>query len=315
MVWALPVKGCCRADAIWAHGCSSLCIMISVMYMNKQKIAVLSIIVMVFLMGAAVFFYPTISDYINRKHSSKAIIEYNEKVEQLDKNQIEKELEDAREYNKDLYEHTVVLTDPFDPNAFPITDEQYEEVLNLDEVMAYVEIQCIDVYLPIYHGTDEKTLAKGVGHLENTSLPVGGVDTHPVLSAHCGLPNARLFTDLCNVHEGNIFKIHVLGETLTYRVYDIEITEPDISSTLYVTEGKDLATLITCTPYGENTHRLLVHGERINESEAEEAAKEEPKADTTMTWEDWSQIAAAALTVIFIISLTILLVKTRKKRR
>ena len=194
-----------------------------------------------------------------------------------------------------------MLTDPFDPDAYPITDGEYTELLALDDVMAYIEIPAIDVYLPIYHGTSEKTLLIGVGHLENTSLPAGGESTHAVLSAHCGLPSARLFTDLNLLKEGNLFRIHVLDETLTYQVYEIETVNPDDSSSLFIREGEDIVTLITCTPYGKNTHRLLVHGKRIEETE--ETHIEEPKIEKKMTWEDYTKIAAIAITVIFVLLL------------
>ncbi|MGN1080797.1 MAG: class C sortase, partial [Acutalibacteraceae bacterium] len=163
------------------------------------------------------------------------------------------------------------------------------------------EIPSIDVYLPVYHGTKEETLLIGVGHLENTSLPAGGESTHAVLSAHCGLPSARLFTDLHLLKEGSLFRIHVLDETLTYQVYDIETVDPDDSSSLLIKEGEDLVTLITCTPYGKNTHRLLVHGKRIEEEQAKNI--EEPEIEKNLTWEDYTSIAAIAITAVFVILL------------
>lgn len=194
-----------------------------------------------------------------------------------------------------------MLTDPFDPDAYPITDGEYTELLALDDVMAYIEIPSIDVYLPIYHGTDEATLQIGAGHLENTSLPIGGESTHAVISAHCGLPSARLFTDLNLLKEGSLFRIYVLGETLTYQVYDIQIVDPDDSTSLFIRENEDIVTLITCTPYGKNTHRLLVHGRRIEESEVVNI--EEPKIEKKLTWEDYAMIAAIAITALFILIL------------
>ena len=232
------------------------------------------LIIFVFLVGGAVFLYPTVSNYLYQKNSTRAITERTEKISSISPERIAEEKEAVRRYNKSLSENAVVLTDPFDPDAYPITDGEYTELLAFDEVMASIEIPAIDVDLPIYHGTKEETLLKGVGHLENTSLPMGEESTHAVLSAHCGLPSARLFTDLNQLREGNIFRIHVLDETLTYQVYQIETVEPDDSSSLFIQEGKDLVTLITCTPYGKNTHRLLVHGRRIEEKE--DAIIEEP---------------------------------------
>ena len=248
------------------------------------------LIIFVFLVGGAIFLYPTVSNYLYQKNSTRAITERTEKVSSISPERIAEEKEAVRRYNKSLSENAVVLTDPFDPDAYPITDDEYTELLAFDEVMASIEIPAIDVDLPIYHGTKEETLLKGVGHLENTSLPMGGESTHAVLSAHCGLPSARLFTDLNQLREGNIFRIHVLDETLTYQVYQIETVEPDDSSSLFIQEGKDLVTLITCTPYGKNTHRLLVHGRRIEEKE--DATIEEPKVEKKMTWEDYTKLAA-----------------------
>lgn len=192
------------------------------------------LIIFVFLVGGAVFLYPTVSNYLYQKNSTRAIIERTEKISSISPERIAEEKEAVRRYNKSLSENAVVLTDPFDPDAYPITDDEYTELLAFDEVMASIEIPAIDVDLPIYHGTKEETLLKGVGHLENTSLPMGGESTHTVLSAHCGLPSARLFTDLNQLREGNIFRIHVLDETLTYQVYQIETVEPDDSSSLFI---------------------------------------------------------------------------------
>ena len=266
-----------------------------------KKVLPTILIVLVFLAGIAVFLYPTVSNYLYKKNSSKAITSHAENLSKLSPEVIAEEKEAVRRYNKSLFENAVVLTDPFDPDAYPITDGEYTELLAFDDVLAYIEIPAINVYLPIYHGTEEETLLIGVGHLENTSLPAGGESTHAVLSAHCGLPSARLFTDLNLLREGNIFRIQVLDETLTYQVYEIETVDPDDSSSLFIQEGEDLVTLITCTPYGKNTHRLLVHGRRIEENE--DTLIEEPKIEKKMTWEDYTKIAAFAITAIFILLL------------
>lgn len=260
------------------------------------------LIIFVFLAGIAVFLYPTVSNYLYKKNSSKAITSHAENLSKLSPEVIAEEKEAVRRYNKSLFENAVVLTDPFDPDAYPITDGEYTELLAFDDVMAYIEIPAIGVYLPIYHGTEEETLLIGVGHLENTSLPAGGESTHAVLSAHCGLPSARLFTDLNLLKEGSLFRIHVLDEILTYQVYEIETVNPDDSSSLFIKEGEDIATLITCTPYGKNTHRLLVHGKRIEENE--DTLIEKPKIEKKMTWEDYTKIAAMAITVVFVLLLS-----------
>lgn len=271
------------------------------------------LIIFVFLAGIAVFLYPTVSNYLYEKNSSKAITSHAENLSKLSPEVIAEEKEAVRRYNKSLFENAVVLTDPFDPDAYPITDGEYTELLAFDDVMAYIEIPAIDVYLPIYHGTKEETLLIGVGHLENTSLPAGGLTTHAVLSAHCGLPSARLFTDLNLLKEGNIFRVHVLDEKLTYQVYAIEIVNPDDSSSLFIQEGEDLVTLITCTPYGKNTHRLLVHGRRIEEKD--EALIEEPKIEKKMTWEDYTKLAAIGITTVFVLLLLVSAVKGLIRRK
>lgn len=259
------------------------------------------LIVILFLVGISVFLYPSVSNYLYEKNSTRAITEHAEAVSSLSPEFIAEEKEAVRRYNESLIDNAVILTDPFDPDAFPITDGEYTELLAFEDVMANIEIPAIDVNLPIYHGTSEETLQIGVGHLENTTLPIGGESTHAVLSAHCGLPSARLFTDLNLLREGNIFRIHVLDEVLTYQVYKIETVEPDDVESLFIVKGEDIVTLITCTPYGKNTHRLLVHGKRIEEKE--DAPIEEPKPEKKMTWEDYTQIAAIAITAVFIILL------------
>lgn len=271
------------------------------------------LIIFVFLAGIAVFLYPTVSNYLYKKNSSKAITSHAENLSKLSPEVIAEEKEAVNRYNQSLFKNAVVLTDPFDPDAYPITDGEYTELLAFDEVMASIEIPAIDVYLPIYHGTKEETLLKGVGHLENTSLPAGGKDTHAVLSAHCGLPSARLFTDLNLLKKGSLFRIHVLNEKLTYQVYSIEVVEPDDSSSLFIQEGEDLVTLITCTPYGKNTHRLLVHGRRIEEKD--EALIEEPKIEKKMTWEDYTKLAAIGITAMFVLLLLGSAVKGLIRRR
>lgn len=267
--------------------------------MKKHLPTILTILL--FLIGGAVFLYPTVSNYLYEKNSTKAITQQAKKVAKISPERLAEEKDAVYRYNKSLSENAVVLTDPFDPDAYPITDGEYTELLAFDEIMASIEIPAIEVDLPIYHGTSEETLIKGVGHLENTSLPLGGESTHAVLSAHCGLSSARLFTDLELLSEGNIFRIHVLDETLTYQIYKIEAVKPDNTSSLIIQEGEDLVTLITCTPYGKNTHRLLVHGRRIEEKEDEPI--DEPKIEKKKTWEDYTGYIALAITAVFVILL------------
>ena len=259
------------------------------------------LVILIFVAGISVFLYPTISNYLYQKNSTRAIIEHTEILSQLSPERIAEEKEAIRRYNISLFKNSVVLTDPFDPDAYPITDGEYDELLAFDDIMAYIEIPAIDVYLPIYHGTSEEVLLIGAGHLENTSLPAGGPSTHAVISAHCGLPSARLFTDLHLLKEGSLFRIHVLDQTLTYQVYGIDTVDPQDSSSLFIREGEDLVTLITCTPYGKNTHRLLVHGRRVDEKE--DVLAEQPKIEKPLTWEDYTWIAAICIAAVFVLLL------------
>lgn len=281
-----------------------------------KKILPTVLITLVFFIGVAAFLYPTVANYLYEKNSSKLIVDHAEKLEQIDPELLAAEKEAVARYNQSLFENAVVLTDPFDPDAFPITDGEYTQLLAVDDVMAYLEIPAIDVYLPIYHGTSEEALRTGVGHLENTSLPMGGETTHTVLSGHCGLPSARLFTDLHLLQEGNIFHVYVLDEVLTYQVYKIEIVEPENRSSLYIEEGKGLVTLITCTPYGKNTHRLLVHGKRIEVSA--QSPIEEPEIEQEKTWEDYTVPVAIGVTILFLLLLVsnvILSIRRRKRAK
>lgn len=226
-------------------------------WMKKNWTTIL--LVVIFLVGIGLFAYPTFSDYWNSFHQSKAVASYVENVTNMDKEQYDKLWNEAVAYNAKLAETGIQWT---------MTDEekkQYNEYLKVDDsgIMGYIDIPVIDCSLPIYHGTDESVLQIAIGHIEGSSLPVGGAGSHCVISGHRGLPSARLFTDLDKLVEGDIFILHTLDATLTYEVDQIRIVEPTDLSDLQIEEGKDLCTLVTCTPYGINTHRLLVRGHRI----------------------------------------------------
>lgn len=218
-----------------------------------------------FLIGLGITLYPAISNYLLEKNQSTAMQGYIEEQEKVPDEITEQLKEEAREYNQKLREGTVVLTDPFDPEALQYVTDDYENMLNPDGsgLMGYLEIPSIKVYLPVYHGTSEGILQSGIGHLGNTSLPIGGESTHAVLSGHTGLPNARLLTDLDKLQEGDQFYLHVLDEILAYEVDQIKVVEPDNISDIFIEDGKDYMTLVTCTPYGINSHRLLVRGTRV----------------------------------------------------
>ncbi len=224
-----------------------------------------AILVIIFLIGLSLLLYPTLSDYWNSFHQSRAIASYAESVAQLDNKQYDKILESAREYNSRLTQKTGTLA------LLKEELEEYNQQLNVggDGVMGYIEIPTIDVRLPIYHGTEESALQVAVGHINGSSLPIGGVGTHAVLSGHRGLPSAKLFTDLDEMVVGDHFIFRILDETLTYEVDQILIVEPHEINELMIDPQKDLCTLVTCTPYGINSHRLLVRGHRVeNEEEA-----------------------------------------------
>ena len=219
------------------------------------------------MIGISLLLYPTISDYWNSFHQSRAIAGYAEAVAEMDIVDYEKIWNDAVMYNKELQTRS---------NHWFLTEEQqeeYESMLNVSDngIMGYIEIPSIKVSLPIYHGVDEGILQVAIGHIEGSSLPVGGKGSHCVISGHRGLPSAKLFTDLDQLAEGDIFMLRVLDETLTYEVDQILIVEPNDMSSLEFDEEKDYCTLVTCTPYGINSHRLLVRGHRVaNLEESEE---------------------------------------------
>lgn len=229
--------------------------------MKKKKLNLTTLLLVVVLVaGLSLLLYPTVSDYWNSMHQSQAISQYAAEVADLDSEQYQATWSAAQSYNAQLLDRST---------GFALTEEQvaeYEQMLDISGrgIMGYVEIPEIDCSLPIYHGTDEAVLQVAVGHLEWSSLPVGGESTHCVLSGHRGLPSARLFTNLDKLVIGDIFVLRVLDEVLTYEIDQILTVEPEDTQALLVEEGKDLCTLITCTPYGINSHRLLVRGHRID---------------------------------------------------
>lgn len=254
-------------------------------------------------------------------NQSSEIEAYEDDMESLDEDAIISELQAAQEYNKTLF-GTTVLSDPFDPDAGEETDAEYESLLNLsgNSVMARIEIPVIGIDLPVYHGTSDEVLRKGAGHLRKTSLPVGGKGTHAVITGHTGLSSARLFTDLNLMAEGDIFLIHCLDQTLAYQVDSIKIVEPTETDDLRIDPEQDYVTLVTCTPYGINTHRLLVRGTRIPYEEALKLIPDENREDES-TWMREYKKAALAGCIIFVIVLIIYKVVRRvrgnagKKRR
>lgn len=220
------------------------------------------LLIFVFLIGLSLLLYPTVSDYYNSLYQSRAVADYSAKVSVLNQDEYEKILEDAQCYNQKLAQRSAI--------SFVMSEEEnveYESLLNVTDVMSYIEIPSIRCTLSIYHGISESVLEVGVGHVAGSALPVGGESTHCVLSGHRGLPAAKLFTDLDKLVEGDIFILRTLDETLTYEVDQICIVEPDDVSALEIVPGEDYCTLVTCTPYGVNTQRLLVRGHRVENME------------------------------------------------
>lgn len=275
--------------------------------MKKSKGRMSTIIlVLIFIVGLSLLLYPTVSDYWNSLHQSRAIASYVEAIADIDNDVYETVWAEAQAYNAALAESGV---------RWSLSEEElegYENLLSVTAggIMGYIEIPDIDVYLPIYHGTSDAVLQVGVGHLEGTSLPVGGAGSHTVISGHRGLPSAKLFTNLDQLAQGDIFLLYVLDEILTYEVDQILIVEPDDLSALSIEEGKDYCTLVTCTPYGINTHRLLVRGHRVENQKTERTVR--VSADAIQI----EPVVVAPLVAVPILAvlLIILLIKTRRRK-
>ena len=275
---------------------------------KKNRITVI-FLVAVLLAGLSLLLYPLISNYWNSIHQSQAIAAYMDDVSELDDSAYDALWEEAQDYNTSLLD---------DENRFfPDEEEQqqYEHLLSIsnDGIMGYIEIPSIDVTLPIYHGTSEEVLQVAIGHIEGSSLPIGGPSTHCVISGHRGLPSSRLFTDIDQLSEGDLFTLLVLDETLTYEVDQIRIVEPDDISLLEIKEGEDLCTLVTCTPYGVNSHRLLVRGHRVENQEATGFLR--ITADAMMIDSRFVAPILAAPILLGIILFMVLRPLKRKKRR
>lgn len=265
------------------------------------------LLLLILLVGLSLLLYPTVSDYWNSLHQSRAIATYAQAVAEVDDKQYEHMWDDAYEYNQQLKSKS---------NRWIMTDEEreeYESLLDVSDngILGYIEIPKIKVSLPIYHGTDEGILQIAIGHIEGSSLPVGGPGTHAVLSGHRGLPSAKLFTNLDELVVGDEFFIRVLDETLTYEVDQIRIVEPDDLSDLEIEEDKDLCTLVTCTPYGINTHRLLVRGHRVETKASASAIR--VTADAIQI--EPKLVAPAVAVPILVVLLIWVLLHSRKRKR
>lgn len=257
------------------------------------------------LVGIGLLAYPSVANYWNQFHQTHAIMNYNEAVNKLSEEDYDRILDSARNYNERLAERGLhfVMNDA--------EKAEYEKELNIDGtgIMGYVSIPKFHVRCPIYHGVEESVLQIAIGHLETTSLPVGGENTHTQVSGHRGLPSARLFTDLDKIREGDTWTITVLNETYTYECDQIRIVEPEDMSELQIVEGEDLCSLITCTPYGINTHRLLVRGHRVPNAQG--------NADITADGIQIEPVYIAPVLAIpaIIILLIVLLISTKRAKK
>ena len=262
------------------------------------------IMVLFFFMGLSILLYPMISNLYNKRVQSRAIVDYEAILEEFDEEKYDKIFREAENYNQQLS----LLEDPFHTYN---TIKDYDHILNINGtgMMGYLTIEKIEVKLPIYHGTSSRTLSKAVGHVEGSSLPIGGIGTHSVLSAHRGLPSSTLFTDLDKLEKGDTFVVTILNQEFTYEVDSIVIVKPDEVENLFIEEGSDYVTLVTCTPYGINTHRLLVRGKRI----------ENEKKSTYITTEAFKIsnliVAPIVALLILLIWLFIILSKPIEKKK
>ena len=251
-----------------------------------KKKTVISLTILLFLASLGLTLYPVISNYVNQKYASQIHTAYQEVIEQADVHQLAEAKAQALAYNQALVPGA---SEAYTQQGLEAAAKAYETLLNMagSGIMGYIEIPKIQVNLPIYHGTETDTLERGIGHLLGSSLPIGGKSTHTILSGHSGMASQKMFTDLEQLAKGDVFYLRVLQETLAYQVSSIRTVLPHDTSLLSIEEGADLCTLITCTPYGVNSHRLLVTGSRIPYEEAETIQADTQDAETTeSTWEE-----------------------------
>ena len=273
------------------------------------------ILIILFLIGLAIFSYPMISNIFSTQVHRSVVQEYSETVKRMDSKEIEREREKAVRHNQELAGVEMKFNDPFAEGGSAGgtgEDRSYYDALNIGPAIGSVEIPTIGEELPIYHGTSEEVLSKGVGHLKQSSLPTGGAGTHSVLTAHRGLPSSKLFRNLGDMELGDRFYIEVLGEKMAYEVYDINVVLPHETDWLRMEENEDLVTLLTCDPYMINTHRLLVTGKRVP-YEAEDEKKSEEISEQQEEQRLFIYIGAAVL-ILLGVTLTVLYRK-RKKRK
>lgn len=267
-----------------------------------------ALIIIIALVGIGLLSYPKVSDWFNSRTQTSAIQEFSLMIENTDDEAIAAAWEAARAYNAALAggDMSVLISDPFDGDGETDSDfgQLYYSMLNLSQTMGFIEIPKINVSLPFYHGTSEEALQKGAGHLMSSSLPVGGADTHAVITGHRGLPSATLFTNLDELEVGDRFYIHVLDAVLTYEVETIEVIEPQNTQSLQIIPGEDYVTLMTCTPYGINSHRLLLHSVRVEDEPEPVEYVPEVTQDSPYDYM-WMTVAGEIVLVILLLAIVI----------
>ena len=272
------------------------------------------IVIVMALLGIGLFAYPAVSNYIFARNCSTATQTYDDTIAQFDAAAIKKAWAEAEIYNENLEGNPV--HDPFLAGSGMVMADNYFDVLNQggDGIMGYIDIPKIAVKIPIYHGTAEATLLKGIGHLEGSSMPTGGVGTHSVLTGHTGLANAKMFTDLVKLGVGDVFYLHILDQTLAYKINAIpEVVLPEKTDSLKRVSGKDYCTLVTCTPYGINSHRLLVRGERTEYIPSQNEPT--PIAAVIERFKDWDMLIGLGVGVALIAVIILIVVLLRRKKR
>ena len=283
----------------------------------KRRSTTIIVAVIMFLLALGLTLYPLVANYVNQKYASEVHTAYLEVVEQADDTALQEAKEMAVCYNQAIIPGTAA-TDAYSMEAILSASEDYDHQLNVtgDGIMGYIEIPNISVNLPIYHGTGLDSLERGVGHLLGSSLPMGGESTHAILTGHSGMASQKMFTDLVQVEVGDVFYLHILDEILAYQVRELNTVLPHDTSLLGISTGEDLCTLITCTPYGVNTHRLLVTGSRIPYEEAETIVEEQvqQQEQPRSTWEEKyiAGIVAGIFAVLIVALVAGIVIQIRK---
>jgi len=275
---------------------------------NKSDIPLFILIIVMFIIGAGVMIYPDVASWFASRSHAGLVEQYQHEIADIPDEEVLVHFERARNYNKSLVGGEI--EDPFVPGSGFVVPNDYYEILNMRGVMGVIEIPAIDVFIPIFHGTGEEVLMRGVGHIPVTPFPIGQMDKHAVLTGHTGIPTSRLFTDLEFLEIGDIFIVSVLNERMAYQIDDINVVLPNEVSSLRNVVGQDLITLVTCTPYAINTHRLLVRGHRIPYIE-----NMEEEVEVIVTSLNWRIILIVAISALFIFGWLVYSLKNKKKKR